>query len=164
MPITAPTLKIPAIQYRDAGGVLQTLTFTYAPTNVVPATLAPSRSEATGGDGTLWTAYWYTAAYISMSTQVPLGPALTAWLAFVAAAVNGQVLTLIPDSGNPSYSVLARLVVGNQSSGNNAGGSNVPAGNPSPTRVSFGMYKVNLVFRFETATDASPFFSALNGI
>jgi len=163
MPVSAPTAKIPEFKYVDLTGANQALTFDYPPINVVPMVVNPLRADTIAGDGTAYSTWWYDEVYTTLTAQVPLGPSLTNWLAFLLAAANGQVVQYLPDHTNPGYSVNVRLMIGSQSSG--SGSSSVaPSGNPAPKRVGFGMYQVDVVLRYETPTDAPTAFAALNGL
>lgn len=149
---------LPAIAYLDANGTAQTLNWRFPPQNVDPVAPVPVRADAVAGDGTMWTLSMYTEAYVQMQATAFIGDDLYAWLAFLQAAGDGQVVNFYPDKTKGTY-YRVRLMIGRSSGASN---SNVPTGDATMKRVGPGRFKAQLVFRFETPADAASLFAGLN--
>lgn len=153
-----PGAILPKIQYTDAAGNPQTLQFQYPPIDVKPLAPVPVGADNVAGDGTYWSVNWYVEAYFEFSTYILMGDDMDAWLNFLSIAVNGQVLTLYPDTSDTTVSVQCVLMVAGRMTSSGA-----PAIDPRPQRVAPGLYKLSAVLRFQAATDARKVFDALNG-
>lgn len=149
---------LPKIGYTDLNGNPQTLTFRFPPTGVDPVSPVPVSSQAVAGDGTMWVVNQYVEAYIQMTVTALMGDDLNNWLAFLTAAVNGQVLAFYPDS-TKTANFPVRLMVGTSSSSNS---STVPSGDPTMKRVAVCRFQAKLVLRYENTSDAVTVFGLLN--
>jgi len=156
---TLPGAVLPSIHYVDALGNPQVLLFRMPPTNVSPVAPVPVRNDNVAGDGTMWSVLQYVEAYMEMEVLCLIGDDVANWIAFLSAAVNGQVLTFYPDQSVGSYSVQVRLMVQGTSGASN---TNVPRGDPQLKRAGVGRFKAQLVFRYETPSDAAVCFQKLN--
>lgn len=152
---------LPQIAYKDLNNNAQTLAFRFPPRQVNPIAPVPIGADNTASDGTMWTTNWYDEAYTEWKVTVLVGQDLTNWINFLAAAVNGQVMTLTPNPANPGTTFSVRLMVQGRSNSSN---SNIPTGDPRPKYKSAGVYEVDVVLRFESPSAASECFNQLNGL